>query len=238
MEIVCSLCGISGKIRSVSEVISPRGIILACNKCALEEGYPILTKPKKKLIDSDKEKSTSVHERMIRLSGVKPRAEEQGIELRRQEKTLSEIANRNYQERLKKQTFVLTSRPDLTEKFNWIIMRVRRMRGLTQKQLAEMIKEPEAAIKMAEQGIVPEGYALLDKLERFLKVRLIKERTRPSDAELKERKNSEFFPQPQKTLNLDRKNLENLTIADLQRMKREKEREENLKNQEEKAENG
>ena len=257
----CSVCGISGKMRSVSEVISPKGVILACGKCALEEGFPILKKPDKRVFEEPKK--GSVYERLSRLSGVR-HAEPERPELKKEEESLRKIIDRNYGEKMRRQDLSLKSRPDLIDKFHWIIMRVRRVKGFTQKQLAEAIKETEAAIKMAEQGIVPEGYDLMDKLERFLRVKLIKERTssrlgqskernlyrssglnknqtnsniielkektRLSVAELKER-NQQAFSQPQKipehsqkTLGFfDKQNLDSLTIADLQRMRRERE---------------
>ena len=257
----CSVCGISGKMRSVSEVISPKGVILACGKCALEEGFPILKKPDKRVFEEPKK--GSVYERLSRLSGIR-HAEQERPELKKEEESLRKIIDRNYEEKMRRQDLSLKSRPDLIDKFHWIIMRVRRVKGFTQKQLAEAIKETEAAIKMAEQGIVPEGYELMDKLERFLRVKLIKERTssrlgqskernlyrssglnknqtnsniielkektRLSVAELKER-NQQAFSQPQKipehsqkTLGFfDKQNLDSLTIADLQRMRRERE---------------
>lgn len=208
----CSVCGISGKMRSVFEVISPKGVILACDKCAYEEGFPILKKPG--IFFEEPEKKGTVYERMARLSGVKPREPEKP-ELKKQEESLRKIVDRNYEEKIKKQDLILKSRPDLTDNFHWIIMRVRRIKGLTQKQLAEMIGESEASIKMAEQGVVPEGYSLIDKLERFLRVRLIKERKTYPQAEEK--------PSPAKTLSLDKETLNSLTIADLHRMKEARE---------------
>ena len=209
----CSICGISGKMRPVFEVISPKGVILLCNKCASEEGFPLLKKPKN-LFFEETEKET-VYERMTRLSGVKPREQEKP-ELKKQEESLRKIMDRNYEEKIKRHDLILKSRPDLTDNFHWIIMRVRRVKGLTQKQLADIVGEPEAAIKMAEQGVVPEGYKLVDKLERFLKVKLIRERifSVPENKETKVRR----------SLNFDRKTLDSLTISDLQRMRQEENR--------------
>jgi len=244
----CSICGISEKMRSVFEVISSKGIVLACDKCASEEGFPRLKKPDKKVFE-EPERKGSVYERMARLSGVQPREQERP-ELKKQEESLRKIIDRNYEEKMRRQDLTLKSRPDLTDNFHWIIMRVRRVKGLTQKQLAEMIGESEAAIKMAEQGVVPAGYELIDKIQRFLRVKLIKERTSSrlgqskerdlySDKVLNKNKNhsnmvgirerNQQIPsqsQKQKTLSFARKNLDSLTIDDLQRMKRERETEE------------
>ncbi len=266
MEIFCSVCGISGKMRGLFEVISQKGVIFACEKCVSEEGFPVLKRPDKSVFEAA-EKKGKVSDVMARLSGVRPKEKERP-ELKMQEKSLREIVNSNYEEKIKMQDLRLKSRPDLIDKFHWIIMRVRRVRGLTQKQLAEAINETEAAIKMAEQGLVPEGYELMDKIEGFLNVRLIRERTssmlgqskeetRPSYAELRERNiypisspekretrpktsvrgthvvsvvESEEEKQRQQTysqkiLSLDRKNIGSLTIADLHRMKKEREAE-------------
>jgi len=173
----CSICGISGKMRRVFEVISPKGVVLACEKCTLEEGYIIFKKPDKKVFERP-ERGGTVYETMVRLSGVRPRQpERERPELRREEESLRKIADRSYEKKLGIQDLSLKSRPDLIDNFHWIIMRVRRIRGLTQKQLAENIGETEAAIKMAEQASVPQGYDLIDKIEKFLRVKLIKERT-------------------------------------------------------------
>ena len=246
MEIFCSVCGISGKMRGVFEVISPKGVIFACKKCVSEEGFPVLKKPDKKVFEESERKS-SVYERLSRLSGIRHAEQRERPELKKQEESLRKVIDRNYEEKMRMQDLRLKSRPDLIDKFHWIIMRVRRVRGLTQKQLAEVIGESEAAIKMAEQGLVPEGYELIDKIEGFLNVRLIKERTssmlgqnkerniypisspekretRPSVVELEgEKQRPQTYPQ--KTPSFDRKSIGSLTIADLHRMKKEREAE-------------
>ncbi len=208
----CSICGISDRKRHVFYAVSPKGIILVCDKCASEEGFPMLKKLKAEPEDSAK--GASVYERMKRLSGVALKEPEKP-ELEYQEKAIREVVNKNYEEKIRKQAITLKPRSDLIEHFDWIIMRVRRVKGLTQKQLAERIGESEAAIKMAEQGIVPEGYKLLDKLQDFLKIKLIKERKFYPSAEEK--------PTAARMLSIDKKALNSLTIADLQRMKEERE---------------
>ncbi|MDZ4226746.1 MAG: helix-turn-helix domain-containing protein, partial [Candidatus Pacearchaeota archaeon] len=208
-----------------------------CEKCAAEEGFPRLKRPDKSIFEEPERRGT-VYERMARLSGVKPREPERP-ELKRQEKTLREIVNRNYEEKIKGQDLSLKARPDLTDNFHWIVMRVRRIKGLTQKELAEKIGESESAVKMAEQGVVPVGYSLIDKLQRFLKVRLIKERnlyssesnknhsssnaTELIDRRIQENHGTEAQRYQQKALAFDRQKLDSLTIADLQRMRKERE---------------
>jgi ribosome-binding protein aMBF1 (putative translation factor) len=222
----CSICGISGQIRNVSDALSSTGIIRVCDRCAKEEGLISLKRPK--LIEEEPGRET-MYQRMSRLAGVKPKEQRmRPIETELQEKSLRTIIDKNYEEKMKRESLVLKPRQDLVDNFHWIIMRIRRVKGLTQKQLADRIEESEAAVKMAEQGVVPEGYKLLDKLERFLKVKLIRER--------------KILPptqKPQRGIVFDKEVLNALTIADLQRMKKEREAENNVQkavNSEEKNE--
>jgi ribosome-binding protein aMBF1 (putative translation factor) len=216
----CSICGISDSKIRVFRAVSPKEIVIVCEKCAAEEGFPMLKKLEADFEDLGRGKS--VYERMTELSGIKPREPEQ-FELRRQEKDIRGIVNKNYEEKIKKQALNLKSRPDLVDNFHWIIMRVRRVKGLTQKDLADRIGELEAVIKMAEQGIVPEGYQLIDKLERFLKVKLIKSRDLTIPTHPVSQSPQPPQPAAARALNFDKKILDSLTIADLQRMKKEKE---------------
>ncbi|MEK6840465.1 MAG: helix-turn-helix transcriptional regulator [Nanoarchaeota archaeon] len=242
MEETCSICGISGKMRNVFEVISPKGVVLACEKCISEEGFPILKRPDKRVFDESDRKSR-VSDVMERLTGVKPKERERR-EFGGKEKTLREIVDKRHEEKTKVQGLNLKPRPDLVDNFHWIIMRVRRLRGITQGQLAEAIGEAESAVKMAEQGVVPPGYGLVDKLERFLRVKLIRERnfhdplfamTQFLEKSKSQEKNPRIFsqsqpkifsqPQQKKAISFDRQILDSLTISDLKRIKMEKERE-------------
>ena len=174
----CSICGASEIVRPIFRALSPTGIVLVCEHCALEQGYPLVKKPEVK--KEDLEKRDSVYETMVRLSGVK-RKEPERFELIGQERKIKEAVNKNYEKKIKQETVSLSPRPDLVDNFHWIIMRVRRVKGLTQGQLADRIQESESTIKMAEQGIIPQGYELLNKLERFLGVRLVKDKAITSE---------------------------------------------------------
>ncbi len=228
----CSICGISDKMRNVSQALSQKGIIFVCDKCLQEEGFITLKKPRA-IEEQGKE---TMYERMTRISGVVPKEiERHGAKI--QEKSLKEIVDRNYEKKIK-QEVVLKQRPDLVDNFHWIIMRIRRIKGLTQGQLAERINEPETAVKMAEQGVVPEGYNLVDKLERFLKVRLIKERkpdihTQRQQQHLNQQLNKQS--QQAKTLYFDRNALDSLTISDLKKMKQEREQQTEEKTEEDES---
>ena len=126
----------------------------------------------------------------------------------KQEITLRDIVDRNYKEKVNQEK---KPRPDLIENFHWAIMRARRARKLMQNQLAEAIGESVAAVRMAEQGVLPEDdYKLLNKLERYLDVALIKREVR-----------RELDSKP-KSLDFDKITSKELTIADLREMKRQK----------------
>lgn len=236
----CSICGASELVRPIFRALSPTGIVLVCENCAQEQGYPLVKKPGVK--KEDLEKRDTVYETMVRLTGVK-RKEPERFELINQERKIKEVVNKNYEKKIKQETVSLAPRPDLVDNFHWIIMRVRRVKGLTQGQLADRIGETEAAIKMAEQGIIPQGYELLNKLERFLGVRLVKDRAIPPETNFQKTQmnlnNSNIVPETKKPepakivypksgiINFDRKILENLKIDDLKKIKMEKEKGQN-----------
>lgn len=251
----CSICGISDSKRPVFRAISPKGLIFICETCAAEEGFPMVREPRPEVEEPRK----TVYERLSIMAGIKPKSpQERRIRPQTDEKSIKQIVNKNYEEKIKKQG-PITHRNDLVDNFHWILMRIRRVKGLTQRQLADMINEPEEVVKMAEQGVVPEGYRILDKLENFFRVKLIKERfgfpraqsvlithpthsppifqhqvfsqqtiqkeTHPNIVELKK---PEEKPIVQKKIHFDKETLNSLTIADLKRMKEERETREKI----------
>ena len=129
-------------------------------------------------------------------------------ELQRDEATLKKIASRNFERNISKER---KPRPDLVDNFHWVIMRVRRMRKLTQEQFAREISEPLAAIKLAEEGILPEkDYVLVKKIESFLGITLIKEEIAKKPETI-----------PAKKLAFEPDAAKRITIADLRRIREE-----------------
>ena len=79
---------------------------------------------------------------------------------------------------------------------------------LTQEQLASRISEPEIAIIKAEEGVLPEnGYTLAEKLENFLRIKIVK------------RNSVEKAEDTKKELKFEPEALKDWTIADLKNMK-------------------
>jgi ribosome-binding protein aMBF1 (putative translation factor) len=209
----CSNCGISGDRVGLFDAVSGRGIIKLCEKCSSDLGFPVIRKPTVFQL-KESEKKLSMYERLSRSAGIEPGQEPERKD--KAEELLKEVADKNYEQKLQEQE---TLRPDLVDNFHWIIMRARRLKKLTQEQLAKHISEPEAAIRMAEKEIVPEGYSLIIKLEKFLEVKLRKNASYPEEKEITEPHREEQFG----IKGFDPKDLDNITIADLKRMKDERE---------------
>jgi len=65
----------------------------------------------------------------------------------------------------------------LIDNFHWQIIKVRRSKGLTRKQLADKIGEDEKTLKIIENGGLPEdNFFLIGKIEKFLSINLRKEK--------------------------------------------------------------
>ncbi len=203
----CFKCGISEEREKLFDVIVKEGIVKMCKECASDENIPLIKKrPTNSYYSYNKfSKRETVYERLSRMSGVDSKNKKSNEEkelLKKQEATLKSIVNKNYQKNISKE-----SKPDfLINNFHWIIMRKRRLKHITQEQLAKEINEPEAAIKMIEKGIIPRGiYNLIEKLEKYFDVRLT------------QKEFSKKIEKPKK-IAFDSITTKELTIADLKEM--------------------
>ncbi|HUW44045.1 MAG TPA: hypothetical protein VMV95_03745 [Bacillota bacterium] len=218
----CSVCGLSERNVRLLDVISLKEIVKVCEACSEKEDMPILRRPTTFQLKESEKRPIIIY----------PREPEKNPEETKIETTLKEIADRNYERRVSQET---KPRPDLVDNFHWILMRARRLKKITQEQLAEEISESTAAIKMAEKGILPEDdYRLVNKLESFLGIKIIKDRTKAKILEIQEKS-------PARILKFDAKMLQDLTISDLKKIKEESEKpsedlEENQKKDAEEAE--
>ncbi len=83
---------------------------------------------------------------------------------------------------------------DLKDNFHWEISRVRRMKNISRKRLADKVEESEESLRMIEFGELPsDDFVLISKIERVLGVNLRRE-----------------------------KQISEVTLADLQKMSEEK----------------
>ena len=209
----CFVCGASADKVKLFDAISNEGLVKICERCSIEEHIPIIKRPTTFQLKEAERKQT-FYERAS--SSLNKPLEKENPEKKEQEVTLREIVDRNYEQKVSKD---ISPRPEMIHNFHWIIMRSRRMKKLTQAQLAKEIAESEAAIKMAEQGILPEDdYKLVNKLENYLDVKII----RP---EFEEEVRPKKFPEK---FHFDMNEAKILTIDDLRKLKEDKEESEGV----------
>lgn len=203
----CFYCGaLITKVR-LFDAISDEGLVKICEQCSKNEHIPIIRRPTTFQL-KEAERTQSFYEKASRFLGKA--LDRETPERQAQEISLREIVDRNYTQRLPQKA---GPRPEMINNFHWIIMRARRMKKLTQAQLAKEIAESEAAIKMAEQGILPEDdYRLVNKLENFLGIKIVK-------PEFEEK----VRPFASRGLSFNKNEAKILTIDDLRRMKEEEE---------------
>ncbi len=215
----CFKCGITGDKVRLFDAITDEGIAKICGECASNEHIPIINKPTEYQL-KEAERRQSIYQRFSRSDKTTSGAGARGVvNLGKPETTLRDIVDRNLKFNPKRRELERKPRPDLVDNFHWAIMTARRRTKLSQKQVAKAIGVPESAIAMAEKGILPENdYMLINKLENYLGIILIRGETREIVAEKHE-------PEPEKKLVFDHIGLKNLTISDLREMKKRKEEE-------------
>ena len=221
----CFKCGVSGDRALLFGAVSEKGIVKICRKCSFEENLPIM-----KYLKEEVEKKQTVYERLSRLSGVEVKDGKNRVD--KQNEDLRKIVDENF----KKMVFAPKGVPldmqdgifggnknpfDMVDNFHWIIMRARRAKKLTQKQFAEVIKESEEAIKMAEKGVLPKNYlVLVNKIENYLGIRIKDKlaRAKSFDEEVSQVKEGFFQNVEEDKVKFDDVTTKTLTIADLKQM--------------------
>lgn len=229
----CYKCGVSDERERLFNAISNKGVVKVCKNCSNEEDFPLvqpadLSKP---------ERVKTVYERLSSMANLDPqkhrqalldKAREDSMRKRRQDTTLKDVVDSNFEKKK------LQMRTDLVPNFHWVIMRARRSKKLTQKQLAEEIREPESLIKSAEEGtILSNADTLVRKLEGCLGIKLRKGEGAYSPEASKYMKGGIAEDPERKAIrekfekegNFDSKTAETLTIEDLQEIKKKKEAE-------------
>jgi ribosome-binding protein aMBF1 (putative translation factor) len=213
----CSVCGVSRKKVRLLDVISSKGIVKICEACSKAEDMPILRRPTTFQLKESEKKPPGIYDM---LSSVRRQKKESFLEFGKKyektktETTLKDVIDKNYEIVVSKEK---KPRLDLVDNFHWIIMRTRRLKKLTQEQLAKEISESIAAIKMIEDGILPEDdYRLVNKIEGFLGINLVKDvsKTTPPGPE----------KSPARIIKFDTETMKDLTISDLKRIKEQTER--------------
>ncbi len=150
----CAVCGRKGEYDAVYHT----ELVKICKICSEKEGIPVIKKPSSEQLQA-MERQYTVGERLARLTGVKPKSAPRVIQ----------EVKRNLVEKARPEQ---VQRLHLIDNFHWHITRARRARGLTLKQLALSINEPEHILLRVEQGSLPSSLQIFDKLEQFLKIKL------------------------------------------------------------------
>lgn len=181
----CFKCGTEKNSSQFFDVISDEGIVKICPACQKEEDLPVVRRPTTYQL-KEAEKGGTIYERLSNIAGLNakdhlrkfhPDEARKREEIQKQDISLRSLVDKNYQEKLKQGMDTGKIKDDLVDNFHWIIMRERRRKKLTQEQFAKEIGESAAAIKMAEQGVLPEDdYRLIRKVEAFLGIILMKSR--------------------------------------------------------------
>jgi cytidyltransferase-like protein len=195
------------------DAVTIGGIEKLCGKCASRENIPLINKEG----DSKDISVPSTRERLLGISkdSSQEKNVESGISKEIEEKDLRQRVETNFSKSI---TPSVNLNDELIENFHWIIMRARRMKHLTQEQLAEEIREPLEAIKIIEQGRFPPRREILKKIQSSLGVIITKKPEIDGTREIVE------DIEKLKTLSeLNFKNVDELTISDLQEMKLERE---------------
>jgi ribosome-binding protein aMBF1 (putative translation factor) len=215
----CLMCGISELDERLYDVIYLGEVVKMCNSCAEKEDAPMIRKPTTlQLKESEQESVRKVYDKITGRglnSDNKFQKKKNLEELKRT--TLKDIMASRVKFDKKPD-----NRPklDLVDNFHWIIMRARKFKHLSHRQLAREIGESEMAVRMVEQGELPEDdYKIIGKLEDYLGLKLMKG---GSSISLMKKP-------PARALNVKSRDLKNLTIADLKKMKEEQEEKKDLK---------
>jgi len=160
----CIRCNASGEDIRLFDAIYDGMMEKICERCSIIENTPIIKRPDVGQL-KDAEQAT-VYKRMKQMTGFGGDEKKEsffvGDRLRELDsKPELEIPEKN--------------KLNLIEHFHWEIMKNRRRKGLSQKQLAENLGESEMVISMIEKAKLPENAGnLITKLEQFFQVRLRK----------------------------------------------------------------
>jgi ribosome-binding protein aMBF1 (putative translation factor) len=226
----CVRCGALGEKTILFDAISKDGVVTICEKCSNQEGIPVIKRPTNFQLKTSVTPYT-VYERLSRMAGLDSSEHkekvtkdnyERGRDDRGQEASLRQIVDKTY---IKKSEEERQVRDDLVPNFHWVVLRARRLRKLTQDQVAKEIEEPVAALMSMERGIVPpDRPAIVSKLENFFRVKLYKATQLTHENNISDIPVSQKVERPKispEDVKFDRNTSGKLTIADLRELKKE-----------------
>src|SRR3989338_869764 len=161
----CARCRIREDEVKLFNAIYEGKMDFLCERCAIIENIPIIRKPDTSQL-KESERGIGVYERLRKINGIKLGKKPSSFF---REDRLKELEKNPEKELPEKEKL------NLIEHFHWEVMKARRRKGLSQKQLANAISESEIAIQMIEKAKLPENSeSLIRKLEQFLRISLKK----------------------------------------------------------------
>jgi len=165
--------------------------VKACERCSLIENMPIIKSPNSD--NFNKNSHQTVRQRLSKMAGL-----DFGI---KKEKSIYEtLKDLDSQPELEKPENINFK---MVDNFHWVVLRERRRKCLSQKQLAEAIHENDEVVKMIEKNVLPKGaLQIINKLERFFGIVLIKKKfSEKIDEEVMKFSNQEL-PEPFKPVEI------------------------------------
>jgi len=225
----CFRCRIDENHALLFDTISDEGIVKVCRKCSFEIDAPMIRPtPKEKLRESQLKKS--VYERLSESAGINAIEHHRRIngqraineELEKQDKNLRKIIEQNIF-----QGDTQNKDERLINNFHWILMRARRHKKISIKEVAKQIGESEAMLTALEKGLLPRGYeTAIRKIETYFGIRIFSPeygQNKMMDFEVDvDKMRREFEERIEKSPKevFDRKNPNQFTIGELREIKK------------------
>lgn len=224
----CPICNREQPEDEFIDVIYENQLTQICRPCSIIEDVSIVPKPTQEQIKRGDQRYT-VRETMMKISGMN-KLRTLGPDSPVAVKHLGKI---NFPEKAQEPS-------DLIENYNWAIRVARRRKKLTWKQISQIINVPEEILEQVERGILPKNYSeIISLIEGALGIKV----TKRSGARLNFVKPSKLMSENEKIAAIEKpeekkqkireiergefdfsnkKNVHDLTLSDLQKLKKEK----------------
>jgi ribosome-binding protein aMBF1 (putative translation factor) len=160
----CARCSRSEDEVRLFDGIYVNDVVRICEKCSLISNIPLIKRPNVSQL-KDSEKPLGVRARLMRMNHL-------DIQIGKEKSLVESMQELEANPELEKPEDLVFK---LVDNFHWVIQTERRRKGITTRQLADMLGESEGAIKLLEKGIIPtKSLNLINAIEQFLKIKLVK----------------------------------------------------------------
>ncbi|MBR9704784.1 hypothetical protein GOV12_05205 [Candidatus Pacearchaeota archaeon] len=184
----CVRCKISSEKVNLFDAVYEGRMENICERCSIIENVPIIKKPDPEVL-KEAEESNLVRDRLSKIKGDFDNKRKEPVDdYFSRKKKLKEIDDNP------KLELPLKERLNLIKNYHWEIMKNRRRKGHSFKQLGMLIGESETLLELIEKGKLPEGSeSVIRKLEQYFQVNL---RNVSEALEFLNRKNKEVLKTP------------------------------------------